>query len=211
MVYTGQTRSRKLIADLSALGFGEIVCPSELPPRRKPWALDNGAFRAWKAGVPFDSDAFVRSLGEMRWSSPDFIVCPDIVAGGMTSLAFSLGWRRRLALVGPLYLAVQDGMEADAVIVALRSFDGLFVGGTLRWKLRTGADWVCVAHAAGKPCHIGRVGTFRRVTWARRINADSIDSCLPLWSRGQLDRFVEGLSSPLHPELFSALARKEEE
>jgi NADPH:quinone reductase-like Zn-dependent oxidoreductase len=66
----------------------------------------------------------------------------------------------------------------------------LFVGGSLPWKLATGERWVRFAHAHGRRCHIGRVGTPRRVAWARRIGADSIDSCLPLWSRENLDAFV---------------------
>lgn len=55
--------------------------------------------------------------------------------------------------------------------------------------------WVRFAHARGMPVHIGRVGTARRVRWARRIGADSIDSCVPLWSRENLDVFAAALDS----------------
>jgi hypothetical protein len=142
----------------------------------------------------FDAGAYVRSLD--RVDGPDFAVVPDIVAGGMRSLDFSLGWVDRLRGVAPLYLAVQDGMAAADVVPVARHFAGLFVGGTLPWKIRTGGEWVTLAHRLGLPCHVGRVGTFRRVLWAKRIGADSIDSCLPLWSRANLATFRAALDDP---------------
>ena len=201
-VYVGQTRSRQLIAKLSALGFGECTQPREWPPRRHPWFLDNAAFSAWRLGRPFDDAAFSSALlkvaADGRWL--DFGVCPDIVAGGLASLAFSLDWRTRCesALPGQRwYLAAQDGMEAHDVDAHIANFAGIFVGGSLPWKLRRAAEWVEYAHRRGVQCHIGRVGTEDRVRWARRIGADSIDSCLPLWSADNLARFLRGLDE--HP------------
>ena len=55
-------------------------------------------------------------------------------------------------------------------------FDGIFVGGTVKWKIKTGEEWVRLAHDHKLPCHIGRVGVFKRIVWAKRIGADSIDS-----------------------------------
>lgn len=201
-VYVGQTRSRALIERLRDLGFGECTQRNEWPPRRYPWVLDNGAFGDWKAGREFNGEEF-RSACE--WSSalpaserPRWAVCPDRVATGTDSLAFSLTWLDSYESAFPglsWYLAVQDGMtEADVTPVAGR-FAGLFVGGTLPWKIRTGEQWVRLAHRLGMPCHIGRVGTPRRVAWARRIGADSIDSCLPLWSSAKLDAFVAAVGA----------------
>jgi hypothetical protein len=122
--------------------------------------------------------------------------CKDsIVAGGRESVSESARWVPELAGVAPLYLAVQDGMSADDVRELAPSCAGLFVGGTLEWKLATGARWVRAAHALGLACHVGRVGTMGRIAWARRIGADSIDSCLPLWSAAKLDRFLRALHS----------------
>jgi hypothetical protein len=171
----------------------------EWPPRRQPYAYDNGAFRDWKAGKPFDEMAFLADLPHLGFA--DFVVAPDIPADGMRSLRFSLDWGDRIGPRAQLYLAVQDGMCHHAVEDALHRFAGLFVGGTLHWKIRTAAHWVALAHAHDKPCHIGRVGTFPRVRWAQRIGADSIDSCLPLWSEGNFKRFCEALDHP-QGELF---------
>ncbi len=203
-VYVGQTRSGALIRELEGYGFGECTSRGEFPPRRAPWFLDNGAFGDWKAGRPFDGNAFLVDVRAVRGYppeyAPDFIVCPDKVAGGLDSLDFSLSWRSSVAGLAPIYLAVQDGMGHADVEPHLDAFAGIFVGGSLPWKIRRARDWVRFAHAHGKPVHIGRVGTERRVAWARRIGADSIDSCLPLWSRENLESFLRGLG-PRHPEL----------
>ena len=54
IAYVGQTRSRTLIARLAALGLGELVVRWELPARRQPFAFDNGCYRDWRAGAPFN-------------------------------------------------------------------------------------------------------------------------------------------------------------
>ena len=201
-VYVGQTRSRALIAELVALGIGEITQRHEVPPRRTPWALDNGAFGDWRAQRPFDAAQFRNAIARARaLSRPDFVVVPDLVAQGRDSLALSLKWRDECADVAPPYLVVQDGMTDDDVAEVIERFDGLFVGGTLPWKLSTGAAWVRLAHAHGRRCHVGRVGTAKRVAWAKRINADSIDSSLPLWSRSKMTGFVAAIRSS-QTELF---------
>lgn len=197
IIYVGQTRSRELIKRLAALGIGEMTVRGEFPPRRTPWALDNGAYRDWTANAPFDDEEWQRTLTRVLLDKtierPAFIVAPDIVAGGLPSLAYSLKHALGLRYLAPVYLAVQDGMDAIAVARAIDPYDGIFVGGTLPWKIRTGAQWVTLAHRFGRPCHIGRVGTAKRVAWAKRIGADSIDSCLPLWSEENLQRFLDAL------------------
>jgi hypothetical protein len=136
---------------------------------------------------------------------PDFVVLPDVVAAGPASLHFSLRWLSALRpLAVPLALVVQDGMTPDDVAPHLAHVALLFVGGSHAWKLRTGAAWVAWAHAHGHPCHIGRVGTTRKLLWARRIGADSVDSSLPNWSGENLGRFLRGFNAP-PPELFPGL------
>lgn len=202
MPYVGQTRSRKLVARLAALGIGEMTQPKEYPPRRRPWVLDNAAFKAWKAGETFAEEPFRVALEAARKDPPVFIVVPDAVAAGLDSLALSLSWVAECEAISPAYLAVQDGMDVQTVENVIHHFGGLFVGGTLGWKIKTGEAWVKLAHKHGKPCHIGRVGTPKRVRWARRIGADSIDSCLPLWSEDQLRRFLYALGPASQTELF---------
>lgn len=125
---------------------------------------------------------------------PDFIVAPDIVAGGGRSLALSVEWLPQLADVAPIFLAVQDGMTAADVRAAAPGFGGLFVGGTKPWKMLTAPTWVALAADLGVPCHVARVGTAKRVKWAQRVGASSIDSSLPLWSADNLRVFLDALA-----------------
>lgn len=194
IAYVGQTRAGKLIARLEALGLGECTNRGEFPPRRSPWFLDNGAFSDWTNGKPWDGTRWRSDLERAREHDPPpvFGVVPDIVGGGLPSLARSVEYLPVMGNV-PGYLAVQDGMLPADVGPVLDGFAGLFVGGTLPWKLRTGSEWVEFAHAQGLPCHIGRVGTAGRVRWAIEIGADSIDSSLPLWSEENLQRFLGAL------------------
>lgn len=212
--YCGQTRDPKLVAELTAHGVGECTVRGELFSRKRdPWFYDNGAYRDWTAKKPFNTMRFVRDMRRIRidrefgngHGAPDFVVAPDIVAGGMASLEFSCAWKPDLEDL-PCYLAVQDGMTPARVGAALRieetlgsegqRFTGIFVGGRLEWKLDTAAEWVKFAHGSGRQCHIGRVGVPDRVRWARSIGADSIDSCLPLMHKEHLGPFLEAIMEP---------------
>lgn len=193
----GHTSDPAFIAELIACGVGECVSRGEFPPKRTPWFFDNGAFVDHLRGTAFNVDAW---RDELRCVAdhdvlPDFAVVPDVVAGGLTSLAFSLEHLRTVRLFGLRpYLVAQDGMTEADLVGPLRRFDGLFVGGSTKWKMATAARWCDFAHEQGKPCHVGRVGTGRRVRWAREIGADSIDSSQPLWSRDHMRRFLRALA-----------------
>lgn len=209
MAYVGQTRAKALIAELASHGFGEMTVREEVPPRRTPWVFDNGAFKDWTAGVAFQTARYEAALDKLATclERPDFIVVPDIVAAGMDSLRFSESWARRLSWLGlPMYLVLQDGMTEADVRAAQDPYTGLFVGGSLEWKLRTAPRWVEFAHIHGRRCHIGRMGTRERVRAARRWGADSIDSALPLWARANLERFIQGFTDPLTLDMFEEAA-----
>jgi hypothetical protein len=201
--YVGQTRSKALIRQLESACIGECVTRGQLPPRRNPWFYDNGAYVDFQAGSEFGANQFMRDLRAIRsWTDskmmvePDFIVIPDKVAAGAASLQFSLEWMEVCkGAEAPLYLAVQDEMNGDEAMDVVRRYrlQGLFVGGTLDWKISTAPYWLNLAREAGVKLHIGRVGTADRVKWARMIGADSIDSSLPLWSEANMARFLGAL------------------
>jgi hypothetical protein len=165
------------------------------------WAYDNGAFADWKAGRTFDGNTFWTDIhiiaSRPKEHRPDFAVLPDIVAGGHASLIFSLTW---LVYVGHLpirwALAVQDGMTPEDIPWEV-PFDVIFVGGSIDWKLSTGALWTEAAHSYGRICHIGRVGSAKRVAWASKAGADSIDSALPLWSADKERIFLTALKKTI--------------
>ena len=195
-VYVGQSRSEKLIPRLEALGFGECTQPYEWPPRRSPCFFDNGAFANFKKGKAFDGVKYQKALAKVQASGikPDFLPVPDLVGGGLKSLEMSLSWVPTVRELGPSYLVVQEGMSYTAVAGVLSQFGGIFVGGaSLDWKWETAHYWVQLAHCHGLPCHIGRVGTGKRVRMALASGCDSIDSCVPLMSEENLQAFIRPL------------------
>lgn len=195
IAYVGDTRSKKLLERLKERNIGQIIIRGKLNGRRlDKWAYDNGAFVDWKKGRPFDFFQWEQDLNRIDAEklTPDFCVLPDIVTGGLESLRLSLKWLERRKR-HDWYLAVQDGMTIKDIPWSV-GVAGIFIGGSLEWKLATGRDWVSAAHNANLKCHIGRVGTRRRVAWAQAIKADSIDSCLPMWSRKQEEQFNQALN-----------------
>lgn len=179
-IYIGNEGKREAIALMKLRGWGRVHLANDwrYPEVGIPWILDNGAFSYWKNNLPFDEKRFEEALTktEFKCIMPDFVIVPDIVAKGYDSLDFSLKWLNRIPSSFSCYLAVQDGMEVDIVGSCLDLFDGIFVGGSLDWKLQTSSEWVKLAHRHNKPCHVGRIGTFRRLVWAKSIGVDSVDS-----------------------------------
>ncbi len=108
----------------------------------------------------------------------DFIVCPDIVAGGKRSLDFSMEWAEDKLKTAPnLALVLQDGMTPDILLeYGLERFNILFVGGTVEWKWKTFVGWKEFCKSFKKQCHVGQCGTLRRLELCEQIGIDSIDS-----------------------------------
>lgn len=154
-----------------------------------PFFLDNGAFAMFNNGVAFNAQKFYGRLIEVmeksrfgRLNTPDFIVIPDIVCGGMESLALSMQWMAfiegtKLANFA-YYLPIQDGMTLCAVeaVIKERKIDGLFLGGTKAWKYATGKVWADLANKYGLPIHVGGVGVKSKIEWARECGFTSVDS-----------------------------------
>ena len=158
------------------------------------YALDNGAWSDFQAGRPFDSDAF-DALLDQHGCGADWIVLPDIVAGGLDSLRLSARWLNRcLSVCDLVLLAVQDGMtEADVAPLVGRSV-GVFLGGSTEWKLANMLRWGEFCAAQSVHYHVARVNTAKRFALAAAAGADSIDGSsasryavtlpkLDLWSR----------------------------
>ena len=164
------------------------------------YALDNGAWSAFIAGVPFQVEPFEQAVSKIG-AGADFVVAPDIVAGGMTSLAMSLDWLPRLLAVAPVVLiAVQDGMTPADIAPHLSDRVGIFVGGTTEWKEETMAVWGALARRHGAICHVGRVNTIRRIRLCAAAGATSFDG-------SSVSRFAKTLP-PLdlarhQPDLFA--------
>lgn len=182
-------------------------------PGMMPYALDNGAFSAYRKGVPFDEFAWRRLL---FWSinkaprPPLWILVPDKVGDRDETLRLWDRWHR---VAGgdrrdPLAFAVQDGMHPGDVP---QEAAVVFVGGTTAWKRATAHEWC----AKFPRVHVGRVNTY---AWLRRYESFGAESCDGTgWFRGdkaQLDGLAQWLFErsgvrsrwhvPVEAGLFSA-------
>lgn len=204
--YASNTGSSRNLAALKASGWRLLLTPDN-PLQREgfKYAVDNGAWSYFQKQIPFDEDRFKR-LVDAVGPQADFVILPDIVAGGMASLDFSMKWVLPLYTLRSLMLPLQDGMRPEDIGPVLREWSkiGLFLGGSTEWKLQTMQEWGAVAASWDRPFHVGRVNTARRIRQCSQAGATSFDgtsatrfSCtLPL-----LDGAIE--SARKQPSLFN--------
>lgn len=134
-----------------------------------------GAWHSYCAKQPFDEAAFLTAYAKFGRTA-DFVVLPDIVAGGMSSLKFSLEWQTHLGIpLGLQLLAVQDGMSPGAIAPLLGPGLGIFIGGTTEWKESSMLDWGICARERGAYLHVGRVNSIRRINLCAAAGAHSFD------------------------------------
>jgi len=176
IAYASRTGTRRNLAALRAAHWRLLLSPAGvLRNEGFLYALDNGAWSAFRAGHPFDERAFVAALRRFG-ARADWTTIPDIVCGGLASLDLSLRWMRPvLDECERGLLAVQDGMHAADVQDLIGPRVGVFVGGSTAWKLATMDEWCRLARARGAWSHVGRVNSARRISACAVAGADSFD------------------------------------
>ena len=194
-VLVGDTRSRRKVERLKYLGWGRMLSERWTTPfAGEKWGFDNGAYRNFTLGLPFDEARFLERLAEAVAFGhiPYMAIVPDIVAAGCSSLDFSLRWIDRLragpSIEWPWYLAVQDGQTIWDIEPYLDKFDGIFLGGTDTFK-RKAWTWCRFAHDHRLKFHYGRAGTLPKMKSAVKMGADSLDSAFPLWTEERFSTF----------------------
>lgn len=181
--YASRTSNLRNLDALRRAGWRLMVAANDLqrwfmPHERRNragfrYAIDNGAWHAYQHGLQFNEIAFASAYERLAMEA-DFAVLPDIVAGGLQSLEYSLSWRDRLRAC-PTFLAVQDGMTAAHVAPALDGIAGIFVGGSTEWKERSLPTWGSLARQQRVKLHVGRVNTARRIFLSEAAGATSFD------------------------------------
>lgn len=131
--YASRTGTKRNLAVLRAHGWGLLVS------RAGVWRTegfdricgDNGAWADFQAGRSFNEDAYDRFLDWIAGQTiPDWLVLPDIVAGGLESLALSMRYLNRCRSIAPLVLiAVQNGMTTDDLAPSSVHKSVSFLGG----------------------------------------------------------------------------------
>ena len=181
-IYLGFTGNTKVAEWMRKYDCGWGFNPTNYSKNfREQFFLDNGCFTAYKTKTDWDEVAFYDYLRMFTPYKPDFTVIPDQVACGMASFDFSMEHLNRVP--HPRYFAVQDGMFSNCIHKYLlengNTFDGIFVGGTVPWKLSTGKMWTDMAHLHGLKCHVGRIGTFAGYALCNSWGVDSVDGTNP--------------------------------
>lgn len=136
-----------------------------------PYALDNGAWGAFKNNRAWSAEEFeaLCDKAHVAKQHPLWVAVPDVVADKDATLASWHQWAPKLRRYGwPLAFCAQDGMTGGDVPA---DADVVFVGGTTAWKRRV------VPHfcARFKRVHVGRVNTGRWLWFCVEAGAESID------------------------------------
>lgn len=178
IAYASNTQGARNLAALRAANWRILITPGRHaePPKGFRFAIDNGAWGAFKNGTPFDWRGFAK-LVDLHGGAADFIIVPDVVAKAKDSMILSRLWLDRLKHFHRILFAVQDGMIAEDVGALLERYPnlGLFLGGSTEWKLKTLYSWGMVAHAFRRYYHVGRVNTRRRIKLCQEAGAHSFD------------------------------------
>lgn len=175
--YASNTGTRRNLAALKNAGWRILLTPDNPRwPDGFACGIVNGAWGCFQRQEKFKPAQFLK-LFDKFGSLADFVVIPDIVAGGADSFRFSVSWLNRLAHAKQLLFAVQDGMSSTDVGALLRRVPrlGIFLGGSTEWKLQTLYAWGIVAATLGRPLHVGRVNTVRRIRLCAEAGASSFD------------------------------------
>jgi hypothetical protein len=174
--YASRTGTKRNLAALRDANWRLLVsAKGELRTEGMRYALDNGAWSAFVQQQPFDEAAFMVALDKLG-EGADWIVLPDIVAGGLASLDFSLRWMERLkGMPTRILIAVQNGMQVGDVAGLLSPAVGIFIGGTTEWKEATAQAWGSLARRRHCHLHVGRVNSARRIRICAAAGADSFD------------------------------------
>lgn len=174
--YASRTGTRRNLEALRQANWRLLVSATgALRTEGMRYALDNGAWTAFQQGRQLDEKAFGRAVDRLG-ENADWIVLPDIVAGGLESLELSLRWLERLkGIPTKLLPAVQNGMELDDVREYLSPAVGIFVGGDTEWKLATVNSWGQLARRRHCHLHVGRVNSAKRIAICAAAGVNSLD------------------------------------
>ena len=177
IAYATRTGTRRNRDALAAAGWGFFLTPDA--HSSSGWsgrvALDNGAWGAFQQDIEWNPARFT-ALVDRYGSRADFVVAPDIVAGGRASLTRSLLWLPRLLdCVERVLVPVQDGMVPEDISEHLGRRVGLFVGGSTDWKLANLRLFCELATEHGAWSHVGRVNSVTRINLCLSAGATSFD------------------------------------
>lgn len=200
--YASRTGTKTTLANMRKMNWSILVSAAGVLRTEgfDRWALDNGAWSAFQQGKSFDEDAFSRAIDRVG-EGADWVVLPDIVAGGMASLDLSLKWLDRLrGFPERALIAVQDGMSVDDVRDYLGPMVGLFIGGSTPWKLATLDAWSALARRKQCYLHVGRVNSLKRINACAQVGANSFDGTSVISFPNSINMLTSGVIASHHQQ-----------
>lgn len=176
MIYLTGVTQRRHRETLIDAGIGLLIQPGSYHPSELAhwpvWAADNGCFAQ---GDAFNVQAWLGWLLTLPTNGCLFATAPDVLGNAEATWSRSEPYFATIRSYGfPACLVAQDGFLAHKV--DWTAFDVLFLGGSTEWKLSTDAMYAAFAGIThGKPVHMGRVNSLRRLLWAHHIGCYSAD------------------------------------
>lgn len=152
-------------------------------PEEQPYFHDCGTFHAEIHKKSWEINPFKRLI--KKYPDYDFVVLPDKPQINLTldktigrkfalqSLCLSMKYIDEIP--GPIYFAVQDWMMQCDIIPIMDRVDGLFVGGSPEWKIKTALDWSNLTKVYKKKCHVGRINPYILLRFMHYCKVDSVD------------------------------------
>lgn len=210
--YTSRTGSKRTLAALWEHGWRLLVNAYGVHRCEGfRYAIDNGA--AQQVGKRNGSLTQREKWDPGRYSAvleshgrgADWIVAPDIVAGGLDSLRRSESWLPTVSQYAMPLIAVQDGMEPADVWPLLGAHCGIFVGGSTEWKLGTLPRWGEVSRETGCHLHVGRVNSQTRIAFCEGEGAHSFDGTCALYAKN-VPMLTTAVNQPSLPRMFDVPA-----
>ena len=204
ILLVGDACSKEQLRIMEKYGWGRMLTKSTgqispEPYKNEPIGFDNRAYPHFLSSESFNEYEFLNRIKKAEILQAHIIVAvtPDIVKGGSKSLELSNFWIKRLPKENsfPWYLAVQDGMNVDAVENSLTTYhyQGVFLGGSNSFKNLQGKVYANLAKKYGLKFHYGRCGTKRKLRHANNIGADSCDSAFPIYWKPRVEGIVKEL------------------
>lgn len=141
-----------------------------------PFAIDNGAFGAWRRGDPWDANLFKSVVLKFAKHQPLFVVCPDAIGDKEKTLKLWAEWSQWLREQRvPVAFVFTNGMTLDDIP---SDADFVFIGGDNQFK-----EWaITQIPNIAKPVHVGRVNHHSRLWKSHNWGAASCDGTG--WFRG---------------------------
>lgn len=136
-----------------------------------PVAMDNGCF----AGL--NAPAFVKMLDRYKPYADDidWVVTPDVLEDWKGTVEF---WKSWMPVVRDYGYRACFVLQNDMPFPLIKKInqDALFIGGDTRYKLsKEVVQFVRWAREKNKPVHMGRVNSYKRISYAIGIGCTSCD------------------------------------